>query len=294
MSISFKKAERKKAKLKLAISGPSGSGKTMSALRLAKGIGGKVALIDTENESASLYSDRFEFDTASLTPPYTTDKYLAALNGAVEAGYDIIVIDSISHQWAGEGGILNRKEQMDARGGNSFTNWGKMSPEQEKFKSAMLHCPAHLIVTMRSKQDYVMSEDGKGKSVPKKVGLAPVQREGMEYEFTTVFDVAMNHETAVSKDRTDIFKDTFFQITEDTGKTLAKWLDTGKEVDPEKPRDYTADMRVDLSAEIKEHQLRLGMSGKELIGYIQRQFEKSSTDLTLDDLRELIEMLAQM
>lgn len=294
MTFTFKKAEKKKSKLKLAISGPSGSGKTMSALRLAKGIGGKVAVIDTENESASLYSDRFEFDTASLFPPYTTEKYLAAMQGAVDAGYDVIVIDSISHQWAGDGGILSRKEQMDARGGNSFTNWGKMSPEQEKFKSAILHCPVHLIVTMRSKQDYVMTENDKGKQMPKKVGLAPVQREGMEYEFTTVFDVAMNHETAVSKDRTDIFKDTFFQISEETGKTLAKWLDTGIEAPAPEAGPTPLTLRKELSAEIKSEQTRLEWSGKQLIDFVGEHFSKSSTDLSLAEMGELAEMLSKV
>jgi KaiC/GvpD/RAD55 family RecA-like ATPase len=119
--LAFKKAERTKAKLKLAITGPSGSGKTMSALRLAKGIGGRIALIDTENESASLYSDRFEFDTLALSPPYTTDKYLEALKAAMDAQYDVVIIDSISHQWAGEGGILNRKEQLDSQLGQAHS-----------------------------------------------------------------------------------------------------------------------------------------------------------------------------
>lgn len=240
-NLKFKKAERTKAKLKLAIAGPSGSGKTMSALRLAKGIGGKIAVIDTENESASLYSDRFEFDTLALAPPYTTQSYIEAMRAAVEAGYDVVIIDSISHQWAGEGGILSRKEQMDSRGGNSFTNWGKLTPEQEKFKSEILHFPIHLIVTMRSKQEYVLTENDKGKQAPRKVGMAPVQREGMEYEFTTVFDVAMNHEAAVSKDRTGIFGDAFFQITEKIGADIAKWLETGVEAPKKealKPQPY--------------------------------------------------------
>lgn len=228
----FKKAVRTKSKLKLAITGPSGSGKTYSALRIAKGIGGKVAVIDTENGSASLYSDRFTFDTLELSPPYTTARYIEAMESAIKAGYDILIIDSISHQWAGEGGVLSRKEQLDSRGGNSFTNWGKLTPEQEKFKSQILFAPIHLITTMRSKQDYVLTENSKGKIEPKKVGMAPVQREGMEYEFTTVFDAAMNHEVQVSKDRTGLFVDQFFQITEKTGETLRAWLDSGEQISP--------------------------------------------------------------
>lgn len=231
----FKKAERKQTKLKIAITGPSGSGKTYSALRLAKGLGGKVAFIDTENGSASLYSDRFDFDVLEIEPPYSNDKYLSALQSAVEAKYDVVIVDSLTHQWAGEGGLLNKKEQMDARGGNSYTNWAKMTPEHEKFKAAILHSDIHVIGTMRSKMDYVMETNDKGKQAPKKVGLAPIQRDGMEYEFTTVFDIAMNHEAEVSKDRTGLFVGKLFQITEKTGSELLEWLLTGKPIEAAAP-----------------------------------------------------------
>lgn len=230
MSQLFKKAEKKKAKLRLGISGPSGSGKTFSALRLASGFGGKIAVIDTEKGSASLYADRFNFDVLELAPPYDPERYVQAMNAAVGEGYDVIIMDSISHAWAGEGGLLNQKEQLDARGGNSFQNWAKMTPRQEKFVSSLINCPAHIVVTMRSKQDYIMSENDKGKQAPKKVGLAPIQRDGFEYELTTVFDVAINHEAATSKDRTGIFVDKIFTITEETGKTLRNWLESGKEM----------------------------------------------------------------
>lgn len=220
----FKKAVRSQAKLKLAITGPSGSGKTFSALRLAKGMGGRIAVVDTENGSASLYSDRFDFDALEMYPPFSTEKYIQAIQGAEKAGYEILIIDSLSHQWAGEGGLLNKKEQMDSRGGNSYINWAKMTPEHEKFKSAILHCNMHVIGTIRSKQDYVLEQNEKGKQVPRKVGLAPIQRDSMEYEFTTVFDISMNHEASASKDRTGLFVDRMFQMTEDTGKDLMAWL----------------------------------------------------------------------
>lgn len=229
----FKKAERKKVKLKLAITGPSGSGKTYSALRLAKGLGGKVAVIDTENGSASLYSDRFEFDVLELEPPFTTDKYIAALKAAEESGYSVVIIDSASHQWAGEGGMLDRKAKLDSRpGSNSYTNWNQMTPEHERFKSSIQQSDIHTICTMRSKQEYILETNDKGKQAPKRVGLAPVQRDAMEYEFTVVFDIAMNHEAEVSKDRTGIFVDHVFQVTEDTGAAINKWLESGVVVPP--------------------------------------------------------------
>lgn len=226
--MAFKKAERKQAKLKLAMTGPSGSGKTFSALRLAKGLGGRIALIDTENKSASLYSDRFDFDVLEIEPPYTNEKYLAALQEAERARYDILIIDSLTHQWAGAGGLLNQKEQMDARGGNSFANWAKMTSEHEKFKSAIVHSDMHIIGTMRSKTEYAIGEKdgGKGTTV-KRMGMAPIQRDGFEYEFTVVFDIAINHEAEASKDRTNLFAGKIFQVTEETGKILGKWISEG-------------------------------------------------------------------
>lgn len=229
--VAFRKAERKQAKLKVALTGPSGSGKTFSALSLASGIGSKIAVIDTENGSASLYADRFEFDTVDLSPPYTIQKYIDAIKVAEMAGYDVIVIDSITHAWAGDGGLLAKKESLDARGGNSFANWGGISKEHEQFKAILLACSKHLIVTMRSKQDYVLEVNEKGKSTPRKVGLAPIQREGMEYEFTTVFDIAMDHNAATSKDRTSLFDGQIFKITKDTGTVLMKWLLSAKAED---------------------------------------------------------------
>lgn len=223
----FKKASRSAAKIKLAITGPSGSGKTFSSLMMAKGLGAKIAVIDTENGSASLYSDKMEFDTLSITPPYSTEKYIQAIDAAVSHGYDCLVIDSITHAWSGEGGLLAQKEQIDSRGGNSYTNWAKITQKHEAFMAKILNSPIHLIATMRSKQDYVMS-DKNGKQVPQKVGMAPIQRDGAEYEFTVVFDIAMNHEALASKDRTGLFDSRIFKINEATGKELASWLDSAE------------------------------------------------------------------
>jgi len=225
----FKKAEKKKSKLRLGISGPSGSGKTFSALRMAKGMCLKTAVIDSEKGSASLYADKFDFEVLEISPPYSTEKYQEALKLAEKEGFELVIIDSISHAWSGEGGLLNQKEQLDARGGNSFANWAKMTPKQEKFINAIVSSQLHVIVTMRSKQDYSISDDN-GKKKIQKVGLAPVQREGFEYELTTVFDVAMNHECETSKDRTSLFVDKIFKITEKTGETLIEWLNSGKEL----------------------------------------------------------------
>ena len=232
----FKKAERIQAYMKLAITGPAGSGKTYSGLSLASGIakecGSRVAVVDTENGSASLYSDRFDFDVVEIEPPFTIDKYNSAIKAAVSAGYKVLFIDSISHAWAGEGGLLDKKADIDARGkGNSYTNWATITKEHEIFKSQILHSDIHVIVTMRSKIEYALTDEN-GKSVPRKLGMAPVQRDGIEYEFTTVFDVAMDHKASVSKDRTGLWTDKIFQINEATGKAIMEWLKTGKAAEP--------------------------------------------------------------
>lgn len=227
----FKKAEKKQVKLKLALTGPSGAGKTMSALRLATGLGGKIAVIDTENGSASLYADKFAFDVLEITPPFTTEKYIAAINDAEKAGYGIVVIDSLTHAWAGEGGLLEQKAQLDARpGSNHWANWKPIDQKDNALKNALLHSPLHIIATMRSKMEYAQTEDN-GKKKVEKLGMAPIQRDGLSYEFTIVFDLAMNNEAAASKDRTDMFAGKFFKITEQTGQQIQKWLMSGKAVE---------------------------------------------------------------
>lgn len=231
--IQFKKAERQQAKLRLAFSGPSGSGKTFSALLVASGIGGKIALIDTENHSASLYAGEDgipPFDTLEIEPPYTITKYVDGIKSAVANGYNILVIDSITHAWAGEGGLLEKKGALDMRGGNSYTNWAPVTKEHELFKSMLLNCDINLIVTMRSKQDYVLEQNERGKSVPKKVGLAPIQREGMEYEFALVLDMGMDHQASVTKARIRGFDGRIFKPTKKTGEELVSWLREGKEI----------------------------------------------------------------
>jgi hypothetical protein len=232
----FKPAERSQVKLKLALTGPSGSGKTMSALLMAAGIGKKIAVVDTENGSASLYANvdkgplsGIAFDALEIAPPYTISKYVEAIDAAQKEGYDVLIIDSISHAWAGEGGLLDKKSAMDQRGSNQYTNWAGITKEQEIFKAKILNADIHIICTMRSKQDYVL-ENKDGKSTPKKVGLAPIQRDGTEYEFTTVLDLAMDHNAAVSKDRTGLWDGLIFKPSVDTGKALLEWLSGGKPV----------------------------------------------------------------
>lgn len=224
--MAFVKAVKRKAKLKLALTGPAGGGKTMSALRLATGMSRKVAFIDTENNSASLYSDRFAFDVLDLQPPYTHDKFAQAVKDAVEGGYEVVVIDSASHFWEG---VLAYKDALDKRGGNSYTNWNEAGSKFKIVLDAVLQSNIHVICCMRSKMDYVQEKGDNGKTVIRKVGLAPIMRDGISFEFTTVLDIDSSHHANASKDRTGLFGDAIFQITEDTGKKLLAWLNSGED-----------------------------------------------------------------
>lgn len=223
----FKRAVRSKVWLKIGIMGPSGSGKTYSSLLLAKGLAGtdgKIAALDTENGSLSLYADLAEVDVMDLPPPFEPKKAIAAINEAVEAGYRVLVIDSQTHFWKW---ILEYKENLDRQGGNSFTNWGKAKPFYESFKAAILQSPIHIICCMRAKDEYVLEKNDRGKDSPKKVGMGAIAEPGAEYEYTTVFEVGMDHSATASKDRTSMFDGEFFKITPATGQRFLDWLDAG-------------------------------------------------------------------
>lgn len=231
----FQRAERSQRKVKLGLQGPSGSGKTLGALALATqivGPNGRIALADTEAGSASLYASQYNFDAMGITPPYLSKKYEEAIAEAADQGYDILVLDSLSHQWAGEGGILARKEALDLRGGSSFNNWAKFTPEQEKFKATIVNAPIHIIGTLRTKSDYILKENSKGKQEPQKVGLAAIQREGMEYELDINFEIQMDHKAVVSKDRTFLFSTTEMLDLLDgsVGKRISEWMAGAKPV----------------------------------------------------------------
>lgn len=219
----FQKATRKGSHIKLAITGPSGSGKTYSALRLARGLApsGKIALIDTENESASLYAANFDFDTVNVEAPYEINKLVNPVKEALNQKYDVLIIDSASHFW---NGILEYKDKLDKRGGNNFGNWAEANKQYDLFLRAILFSKIHVVVCMRSKMEYILRENEKGKTVPQKVGMAPIMRDGVEYEFTAVFDLDMHHQAQASKDRTQLFADKIFPITEETGAEIMKWL----------------------------------------------------------------------
>ena len=239
----FKKAERKQAKLRLALTGPSGSGKTYSALQLAIGLGGRIAFIDTEHGSASLYSDVTDFDVMELSAPYSPERYIDAIDMAERAGYDTLIIDSYSHEWIGAGGCLEINDEL-ARAkfkGNTWSAWNETTPRHRRLTDRILASRMHIICTMRSKTETVQGENKK----VIKLGLKNEQREGTDYEFTVVLDISHDgHMAVASKDRTRIFSVPEV-ITPETGEKLLAWLNDGSD-----PRAKAESQMVDLVADI--------------------------------------------
>lgn len=233
MSMTFQRATKQQAKLRLALIGLAGSGKTYSALSIAQHLvpGGKIAVIDTERGSASLYADRFTFDVLDLER-HGPEHYVEAIEAAEGAGYDVIVIDSLSHAWAGKDGALEQVDKIAKREGksNNFTAWRDVTPKHNKLVDAVVSSKCHVIATMRSKMEYVLEKDEKtGKSAPRKVGLAPIQRDGLDYEMTVVGDMNLDHALIISKSRCEAVP--VGEIIERPGEKLAKtlrdWLNSG-------------------------------------------------------------------
>jgi hypothetical protein len=233
--VQFTKATRKKAKLRLALTGPSGSGKTYSALLLAKGIGGRIAVIDSEHESASLYAglpDMPEFETLNLAPPFSPERFSEAIAAAEAAGFDTLILDSITHEWNGAGGCLEMVDEI-ARAkfkGNSWSAWNEVTPRHRDFLDSMLRSPLHIIATMRSKTETAQTEENGRKKVVK-LGMKSEQRDGFEYEMTVVLDLVHDgHFATATKDRTGLFiGHDPHPITEETGRELLAWLEQGEE-----------------------------------------------------------------
>lgn len=230
--LQLRKAERKQAKLRVGVSGPSGSGKTYSALLLARGMATsweKVALIDTENGSGELYSHLGAYNVITLEAPFSPERYIEAIKACEDAGMEVLVIDSVSHEWEGTGGCLDLVDKLGGR----YQDWGKVTPRHNQFIQAILQSGMHILTTTRRKQDYEMTKGNDGKVKVEKMGLKEVQRDGFEYELTLAFEVDTGHMAKASKDRTGLFMDKPEAIiTEKTGEMLKEWAESGKAVDP--------------------------------------------------------------
>jgi len=268
----FKTAQRTQAKLRLAIDGPSGSGKTYSALLIAKGLAGgdltKVALIDTERGSGSLYADLGPYAILDFGPPYTVKRFVTAHDAAVEEGFTVIVFDSLTHFWSGEGGILDAVDKFSkaSTSGNSFAAWKQGTPLQKQLFDTMLASPVHVVATIRSKTEWVLEENEKGKKVPRKVGLAPDQRKDIDYEFTLVLDLSRDHIAQASKDRTGLFDDRLEVPSEAMGTELAAWLGSATPEPPKADRAVMQDAQREQAAVAAAQPAPSGNGDSKLIG----------------------------
>lgn len=270
----LRQAQKSKSKLRIGIAGPSGSGKTYSALLLAHGMAPwkKICVIDTENMSADLYSDLGAYNVITLEAPFSPARYVEAVESAEAAGMEVIIIDSITHEWSGTGGCLQIQEQLGGR----FQDWAKVTPMHERFKDAILKSKAHVITTVRSKTDYVMTDDG-GKSKVQKVGLKQETREGFEYELTLSFELNIRHLAEASKDRTGLYMDADpFTINEETGKNLLKWAESGVDLDK-------------LGDEIEKMIIDKGYDPKKTLGHYKVDSFGELNLATLIHLKEAIE-----
>lgn len=227
----FQKAKRASVPLKIALSGASGSGKTRSALELARGLagdGGRIAVVDTENGSASLYSDVADFDVCNVEPNYRdgvpqfwAPQIANALTAAFAADYSVVVLDSASHVWEA---TLDYKSRLDNAGGNGYTNWNAAGKHWKTTISLILQARADVICCFRSKTEYALEKNEAGKTVPIKIGTAPVARDGADYEFSVWLELDRSHRATATKDRTTLFSEPEI-ITVETGRRLGAWRD---------------------------------------------------------------------
>lgn len=273
----FQKATKTQSRLRLALCGPSGSGKTYSSLKIARHLGKSVAVIDTEHGSASKYADLFDFDVCQLTD-FHPSKYLEAIKYAGQSGYDVVVIDSLSHAWFAE---------LDLAG-KSFDGWKNVRPLERALIDAMLASPAHIIGTMRTKTEWVMEEyvnkSGKTCVAPKKVGTAPIQASGIEYEFDLSGEIDLNHLLTISKSRCpELSNTTHLNPGQELAETMLNWLSDGVEV-PETPHEKGQRIRAAREA--------VGVDIDEVKMIIQAEFNCTSpAQLTSEQCDALVEMI---
>ncbi|MBV0882190.1 ATP-binding protein [Noviherbaspirillum sp. L7-7A] len=249
------RATKRRAKLRLGMSGPAGSGKTYSALLIAGGLGGRIGMIDTEHGSGDLYADLLPegYDVLQLTPPYTPARYVEAIHALEDAGVQTIIVDSLTHAWTGEGGSLDRQGKIADKSGNSWQAWRQVTPEHNALVEALLQSKCHIIATMRAKTEYVQEKDERtGRQTVRKIGLAPIMRDGIEYEFTTFLELDLHHMAFAGKDRTRLFDGSIFKPDVETGRKLLSWLDAGVDAPVKRTvsEEQKAEMRQAISGAV--------------------------------------------
>jgi hypothetical protein len=243
--MAFKPATKEQAKLRMMLMGPAGSGKTFTALRIAKGLGGRIAVADTEAGSASKYAKAivpFETTDKSDFPDFHPHRYVKVIQNAEREGFDVLILDGLSPAWNGKGGAQELLDQAVKRSksGNSYMAWGEITPIWNSLFEAVLHSGIHVIATARSKMDYILETNAKGQQVPKRVGMAPQLRDGVEYEFDVVMDLD-NGTGVITKSRAPDLNGKVIQHPgEALGEQLKAWLSDGEPAPAPEPVDELA------------------------------------------------------
>lgn len=261
MAFQVKKAKREKIYVKLALMAPSGGGKTYGSLRLASGMAdeikketgkdAKILLANTEQKRGYYYANEFDYDIVDVEPPHNPEKYVELIDFAVSEGYDILIIDSSSHEWEGKGGCLELQQQA----GGTYQAWSKITPRHNRFIEAIADSPIHIIATMRGKDQYEVNKDERGKTSVQKLGVGAKQRDGFEYEFTCTFLIDQKTNCAeVQKDNTHIFEgEGATLLTENHGRKIIQWANSGEGYTPVAKKDTdqpTADKLSSLKDEV--------------------------------------------
>lgn len=261
MAFQVKKAKREKIYVKLALMAPSGGGKTYGSLRLASGMAdeikketgknAKILLANTEQKRGYYYANEFDYDIVDIEPPHNPEKYVELIDFAVSEGYDILIIDSSSHEWEGKGGCLELQQQA----GGTYQAWSKITPRHNRFIDAIADSPIHIIATMRGKDQYEVNKDDRGKTSVQKLGVGAKQRDGFEYEFTCTFLIDQKTNCAeVQKDNTHIFEgEGATLLTENHGRKIIQWANSGEGYTPVAKKDTdqpTADKLSSLKDEV--------------------------------------------
>lgn len=316
MALQLVEAQRNMVYLKMALAAPSGGGKTMGALLIAYGmikekypnltdaeIWKKITIVDTENKSGQLYVNHTigrnrigKYLTISLGAPYTAEKYIEAIELCEENHIEVCIIDSTTHLWSGEGGLLEQQSNATKKTGNSYTAWRDITPMHNAFVQKMLQSELHIIATLRSKQEYSQEKNEQGKTIVKKLGMEPEQRKGMEYEFTVVLDIDSDHTTTSTKDRTSLFDGkTLNKITPEVGKDIMRWLNTAEpeEVKVISEGIHEADPIVTVE-EVKAEIIVMckylgGQANSELMKTI-REYTPTGNPNSINDIRVLMQL----
>lgn len=260
MAFQVKKATREKIYVKIALMAPSGGGKTYGSLRLSKGMAeeieretgkkAKILMANTESKRGYYYANEFDYDIVDIDPPHNPEKYVELIEFAVKEGYDILIIDSSSHEWEGKGGCLELQQQA----GGTYQSWAKVTPRHNKFINAIADSPIHIIATMRGKDQYEMNKDERGKTSVQKLGVGARQRDGFEYEFSCTFLIDQKTNTAeVQKDNTHIFdSEGPTVLSESHGVKIMQWANSGEGYTPVVRKEEDAVNNAEEIKKIKE------------------------------------------